>query len=280
MSQAALPLKQRGWGQTMRRDAWWVQPLAVFLGLAAFLVYANFRVFEGAHYYSGHSERNAATNYLTPFYSPLLFDVPGVRPSGHAWWSEKPALLAWLPGWVSPAALILIFPAGFRFTCYYYRGAYYKAFWADPPSCAVGEPRKGYRGENSLPLILQNVHRYFLLFAVLFLFILSYDVWHALWFKDGAGGYRFGVGLGTLILATNVVLLTGYTFGCHSMRHLMGGGRDCVTKAPLGHGFYECVSCLNRRHMLWAWLSLFSVAFSDVYVRMLAAGVWADWRIF
>ena len=47
-------------------------------------------------------------------------------------------------------------------TCYYYRGAYYKAFWADPPSCAVGEPRKKYLGESSLPLILQNFHRYFL----------------------------------------------------------------------------------------------------------------------
>lgn len=279
MSQAALPLKQRGWGQTMRRDAWWIQPLAVFLGLATFLAYANFRVFEAAHYYSGHGVRNASTNYLTPFYSPLLFDVPGAQPSGHAWWSSKPAFLAWLPGWVSPAALILIFPAGFRFTCYYYRGAYYKAFWADPPACAVGEPRKGYWGENSLPLILQNVHRYFLLFSIVFLVILAYDVWHALWFKTPDGGHRLGLGLGTLILATNVVLLTGYSFGCHSMRHLMGGGRDCVTRAPLGVKFYECVSCLNRKHMVWAWLSLFSVAFSDFYVRMLARGVWVDWRI-
>ena len=55
--------------------------------------------------------------------------------------------------------LILWAPGGFRLTCYYYRGAYYKAFWADPPSCAVGEPRKSYWGERSFPLILQNVHR-------------------------------------------------------------------------------------------------------------------------
>ena len=59
----------------------------------------------------------------------------------------------WWPGWLvfSPAMLILWAPGGFRFTCYYYRGAYYKAFWADPPSCAVGEPRKTYCGERSVP---------------------------------------------------------------------------------------------------------------------------------
>lgn len=275
MSNAAVPLKVRGWGQTSRRDAWWVQPLVVFLALGAFLAYANVRVFEGRYYYA----TQGGANYLTPFYSPLLFNPPGQPPCPHAWWSERPWLLAWMPGWVTPAALILIFPAGFRFTCYYYRGAYYKAFWADPPSCAVGEPRKMYWGENSLPLILQNLHRYFLLFAVIFLVILAWDVWHALWFKDAAGGWRFGVGMGTLVLAVNLALLTGYTFGCHSMRHLMGGGRDHVSQAPLGPGFYNCVSCLNRKHMLWAWMSLCSVAFADVYVRMVSAGVWTDLRL-
>ena len=59
----------------------------------------------------------------------------------------------------SPALLILWAPGGFRLTCYYYRGAYYKAFWADPPSCAVGEPRGSYRGEHSFPPIMQNIHR-------------------------------------------------------------------------------------------------------------------------
>src|SRR6185436_8285549 len=144
-------------------------------------------------------------NYLSPFYSPLLYaDSPhawihGTRP----WW--VPAFLPF-----SPALLILPFPAGFRLTCYYYRGAYYKAFWADPPSCAIGEPRSSYLGENSLPLVIQNVHRYFMLAAIVFLFFLAHDVWKALWFDDGAGGERFGVGVGTLVLALNVVLLSGY----------------------------------------------------------------------
>lgn len=273
-SSAVIPLKQRGWGQTMRRDAWWIQPLVIFLGLGGFLVYANFRVFEGRHYYA---TQNGA-NYLTPFYSPLVFNQPGQPPCPHAWWQEKPSWLGWLPGWVSPAALILVFPAGFRLTCYYYRGAYYKAFWADPPSCAVGEPRKRYLGENHLPLILQNIHRYFLLFAVIFLIVLLKDVWDAFWFRSADGRWQMGLGVGTLVLALNVCLLTGYTFGCHSMRHLMGGGRDCASNAPLGTRFYDCVSCLNRKHMVWAWFSLGSVAFADLYVRQVASGAWSDWR--
>ena len=88
----------------------------------------------------------------------------------------------------SPALLILPFPGLFRFTCYYYRGAYYKSFWGDPPACAVGEPRSSYWGEQSFPLLLQNVHRYFMWIAVGFLFLLSYDVWLALWFTDAASG--------------------------------------------------------------------------------------------
>jgi hypothetical protein len=93
------------------------------------------------------------------------------------------------------------------------------------------------------------------------------------------GQQRFGVGLGTLALAVNVVFLTGYTFGCHSLRHLIGGFLDQPSKSPLCHKSYNCVSCLNRRHMLWAWMSLFSVMFADVYVRLCSMGIWKDWRI-
>ena len=109
--------------------------------------------------------------------------------------------------------LILWAPLGFRFTCYYYRGAYYKAWWADPISCAVGEPRKTYWGERKWPLLFQNAHRYFLYFAILFVAILSYDAWKAFWF-DG----QFGIGVGTLVMLANPILLGLYTFGCHSFR--------------------------------------------------------------
>ncbi|MEO8576727.1 MAG: hypothetical protein ABI556_08510, partial [Gemmatimonadales bacterium] len=189
----------------MRRDAWWIQPVVVFIILSSFLAYATWAAFQNAHYVYGH--------YLSPFYSPLIFsDSPG------SWFGPKPE---WWPGLLpfSPALIILPFPAGFRFTCYYYRGAYYKAFWADPPSCAVGEPRKGYRGESSFPLIIQNIHRYFLYFALIFLFFLAHDAWKAMWFTDATTGRAsFGIGVGTILLSANVILLGGYTLGCHSFR--------------------------------------------------------------
>jgi hypothetical protein len=165
-------------------------------------------------------------------------------------------------------------------TCYYYRGAYYKAFWADPPSCTVAEPRKGYWGEQSFPLILQNVHRYFLYIALFFIVVLASDVWKALWFTDPATGQTsFGIGLGTLVLAVNVVAIAGYTLGCHSLRHLVGGYLDQLSRSPVRQKTYGCVSCLNRRHMFWAWTSLVWVAFADLYVRLCSMGVWSDWRI-
>jgi hypothetical protein len=259
MAQIDVPLVRAGFGQTSRAGNWWVTPLAVFLGFSTFIVYSTWAAMQGSHYEFGP--------YLSPFYSPLIFgDSP------HALLSARPS---WIPVWVSAAMLILWAPGGFRFTCYYYRGAYYKAFWADPPSCTVGEPRKKYLGERSFPLIVQNIHRYFLYLAVLFIVLLAHDVWKALWF-DG----HFGIGVGTLVLAVNVVLLSCYTFGCHSMRHLIGGVRDRLTGTPVRKRAYDCVSCLNRRHMLFAWCSLFSVGFSDLYIRMCSMGVWSDWRIF
>jgi len=265
MSHAPLPLLHRGFGETKRRDAWWLQPLVVFTILTAFVVYATWAAFQNAHYIYGP--------YLSPFYSPELFGDPRT-----AWFGPKPG---WWPGLLpfSPALIILPFPGLFRVTCYYYRGAYYKAFWADPPSCAVGEPRKSYLGERFFPLILQNVHRYFMYIALLFLVFLARDVWKALWFDNGAGGTEFGIGVGTLVLALNVVLLTCYTLGCHSLRHAVGGFLDQLSRHPVRKTAYDCSSCLNRWHMKWAWMSLFGVAFADLYVRMCSMGIWHDWRI-
>src|SRR5690349_2817126 len=243
MEPVVIPLQPRGFGTTLRRDAWWAQPLVTFLVLGAFVVYATWAAFQGTHYEFGP--------YLSPFYSPLLF---GEGP--HAWFGPQPS---WWPGALpfSAALLILWAPGLFRFTCYYYRGAYYKAFWADPPSCTVSEPRKSYWGENSFPLIMQNIHRYFLYIGLFFLIFLSYDVWKALWFTNPATGEKsFGIGIGTLVFATNVVLLASYTFGCHSLRHLIGGFRDRLSGAPVRRKAYMCATCLNRSHMLFAWMSL------------------------
>jgi hypothetical protein len=259
MSSFDVPLERGRFGQTARRDLWWVQPVLTFIGLGAFIVYTTWAALQGDNYRFGP--------YLSPLYSPELFSLTGEN----AWFGQTPS---WMPLWVTGAMLILWAPGGFRFTCYYYRGAYYKAFWADPPSCTVGEPRKKYLGERSFPLIIQNIHRYFLYLALIFIVILAHDVWEAFWFDN-----QFGIGAGTLILLANTILLGGYTLGCHSLRHLSGGFLDRLAGRPVRKKAYDCVSCLNRGHMIWAWCSLFSVGFSDLYVRMCSMGIWTDWRI-
>jgi hypothetical protein len=267
-------LPVRRFGQTTRRDAWWVEPALTFLGLMAFVVYTTWAGLSNANFEFGP--------YLSPMYSPLLFG-----PSPHAWFGG-PAQPAWWPSVLpfSAAALILWGPAGFRFTCYYYRGAYYKAFWADPVSCTVGEPRKTYLGERWFPLVLQNIHRYFLYVGIVFICILTYDAWKALWFPaDGSNVLvagaptRFGIGVGTIVLALNAVFLSCWTFGCHALRHLVGGVKNVMAGRPVRQTAYACVSCLNRWHMKWAWISLIWVGFTDLYVRMCAMGIWADFRI-
>jgi hypothetical protein len=265
MSSFDVPLQRGGFGKTARRDAWWVYPLLTFLGLGAFVVYSTWAGLQGKNYFSDP--------YLSPMYAPLLFGQPGEG----AWFGAMPA---WLPPFVTGAMLILWAPGGFRLTCYYYRGAYYKAFWADPPSCTVREPRSGYRGEASFPLILQNIHRYFLYIAIIFIGILAHDAWDGFRFTDAAGHVHFGMGVGSLVLTINVILLAGYTFGCHSMRHLCGGRINKLSECPMRSRMYGCVSFLNARHMGWAWPSLIFVAFTDVYVRLCCMGILTDWRFF
>ncbi len=275
MPGTAFELKKRSFAQTLRTDKWWVEPLAVLLGLGAFVVYATYAAFQGTHYwYSAGAE--GFGGYLSPFYSPLIYikeGIAGGAPMSHA------LLGAWPDWWPSflpatPALLILIFPLSFRFTCYYYRGAYYKAFAGSPPACAVGAvPQKDYRGETFL-LIFQNLHRYALYFAILFIPILYYDAVLA-FFRGG----ELGVGVGSLILLINPTLLAMYTFGCHSWRHLIGGRKDCFSCAGMGalrHGAYKKASWLNRHHKLFAWCSLVWVGLSDVYVRLVSQGVITD----
>jgi hypothetical protein len=260
-----VPLKQAGFGQTLRKDAWWREPLLVFLGYMTFLVYATWACMQGVHYQC--TANCGGADYLSPFYSPLVFQT---APS---WWPS--ALIPFSMG-----LLVLPFPGLFRFTCYYYRGAYYKAFWADPISCTVGEPRKTYWGERTFPLILQNVHRYFLYFAIALIVILAHDGWKSLWFTGADGATHFGLGVGSLVLILNPILLGLYTFGCHSFRHLVGGRLDEVSKSPVRKSCYDCASSLNKQHMRWAWISMFFVGFADLYVRLCDMGVWTDWRIF
>lgn len=237
-------LKKEKFVQTQRKDLWWLEPLVYFIGLGCFIIYATWAAFQGKNYEWGP--------YLSPFYSPLIT----VK-----WWK------------LSPAFLILWVPAGFRATCYYYRKAYYRSFFMDPPACAVSEGCKKYTGETTFPFIFQNIHRYFLIGATVLLCFLWHDVIKAFNFSG-----HFGIGIGSLVLFSNTFLLSMYSLSCHSLRHLIGGYKDSF-KCGYQAVAYKGVSCLNEHHMFWAWTSLFMVGFADFYVRMLAMGVWVDVRL-
>jgi len=237
-----------GFMDTSRKDSWMVGPIATALGLLAFIVYSTWAAFQGEYFEWGP--------YLSPMYSPLI-EVD--------WWP------------MSPAFLILWAPGGFRVTCYYYRKAYYRSLFFTPAACAVGSRPQSYRGERVL-LLFQNLHRYFLYLALVFIVILTYDAVRAFFFADG-----FGMGVGTIVLVLNAAFLAFFTFGCNSLRHLVGGNVDCYSCVAFGkqrHGLWRIVSKFNAHHMLWAWVSLFWVGFTDLYVRLVAMGVITDVRIF
>jgi hypothetical protein len=232
--------------------------------LAFFIVYSTIRVFMAKWYYV------ADYQYLTPLYSPCLSDSC-VEGSSH-FGTPLPKLPFFIP------LGILAFPivAGFRVTCYYYRKSGYRSLWSAPQACAVREPHKTYTGETRFPLVLMNTHRYFFYLAAAILLINTYDALLA--FHGGDGG--FGVGLGTVIIWTNVVMLALYTLSCHACRHVMGGKLKHFSRHPLRYRFWNLVSKLNVRHGTYAMVSLFTVILTDAYIMAVSAGWFNDLRIF
>ncbi len=254
------PTRAKIEADTLRKDRYWLQPLVVFVVFSAFVVYATVRAFMGRDYY--------ASPYLSPFYSPCLGDcVEGASDFGQPF-------QAWP---LSAALIILVFPLGFRMTCYYYRKAYYRAFWFSPPACAVPEPHQAYSGETRFPLIIQNVHRYFWYAAVVIGFILTFDVVLAFRNEDHEWGH---MGLGTVLMIINVVFIWLYTLSCHSCRHAVGGRLRHFSKHPVRYKLWTWVSRLNGSHAKYAWYSLFSIAVVDLYIFLLATDVINDVRFF
>jgi hypothetical protein len=88
------------------------------------------------------------------------------------------------------------------------------------------------------------------------------------------------VGVGSLILTLNAVLIGCYTFGCHSFRHLVGGRDDCMScgKATFRFRLWNRATWFNVRHMRFAWFSLIWVGLTDLYVRLVSMGVIHDWN--
>ncbi len=264
-------LHQEDFGETERTDDWWIQPLLIFIGLFLFIAYATFRTFYPI-LFPGATPGITAGPMLSPFFAPLLFGE-----GSHAWFGAFPE--GW-PEWLrSPALLILPAPLGFRLTCYYARKAYYRGFFQDPAACAVSEGRHEYKGETGA-WIFQNLHRYFLYLALILMFILWYDA------IQSAFGWehwtKFQITGGTIVLTLDAILITGYTLGCHSFRYLVGGQKRCFSCPGSGgsvsgrYTLWKGVTKLNENHRFFFWSSLFMVAFTDLYVWMVASGTWTD----
>ena len=254
-----VPAKPRGtaaqgFSKTSRRDAWAIPPI---VQATVFTICATYLTVSGIVWNPLFHTPYEVDGYLSPLFSPLIA------------WPD-------MPWWLSPGLLILWIPIGFRATCYYYRKAYYRFYFADPPGCAVGEPtvHRRYRLENAFPFILQNLHRYFLYLAFIPLFFLWLDAAQAF---VPASGPR--IGLGGALFLVNVALLTGYSLSCHSLRHIVGGRVDCFSCSrprQVRHGLWRGLSTLNRHHMAFAWSSLLTVTLADLYVRLLAIGFIVD----
>ena len=246
----------------LRTDTWWALPVTVVIVLGAFVVYSTWAALQNAHYFFAP--------YLSPFYSPCLS-----RSCLHLTFGVGlPDVSFPIVGVVSPAFLILWGPGLFRLTCYYYRKAYYRSFWLAPAACAVRDVKRAYTGETRFPLILQNFHRYAWYVAVVFIALLTWDALLAFRFPNG-----FGIGVGTVVMWVNVILLAAYTFSCHSCRHVCGGHVDVFSRAPGRYRVWHVLSWLNERHPTYAWLSLFSVGLTDLYIRLVSMGIIRDLRI-
>lgn len=233
--------------------AWWLVPALTVVSYTAFVIYASWSVFSGTVV--------TYDPYVSPFFSTWLgfglitFPIIGIL----------------IP-------ILAVIPLGLRGSCYYYRKSYFRSFFWDPPACAIQELKRGrYRGETRFPWVLNNYHRYFLVLTLVVMLFLWADVVRAFIFHG-----HLLIGLGSVVMLVNVILLTLYSLTCHSFRYLMGGWIDRFSRARGGglwHRIVMLMSRANPQHGAWAWYSMFSVALTDVYIRLLMAGVIHEPRV-
>ncbi|HZT67316.1 MAG TPA: hypothetical protein VFA11_16120 [Acidimicrobiales bacterium] len=264
MAVGTLEAERRGTRPAnLRVDWWWLQPAITFVVLLGFVVYSTWTVFTPHDFYAGPS---VGRHYLSPYYSPCITN----RCKGGTTWN----LVSWWP--FSAGILMMPFPILFRATCYYYRKAYYRSFWLSPPACAVPDAHGSYTGESRFPLILQNLHRFAFYLIIPFPIILLWEAIKGLEFGSG----HWGLGLGSIILFVNAFLLGFYTLGCHAGRHICGGHLNAFSKGPVRYWVWKQMTRFNLHHMGWAWTSLVFVAWTDIYIRLVASGVIHDPRLF
>jgi hypothetical protein len=248
------PPHRLGFLATLRNDTWWVEPALTGVGMLVFFGWLTVSIFLDQWEFE-------IGPYLSPVFEPKLF---GAHDSV----------------FISPALIVLIGPIPFRATCYYYRRAYYRSWFLSPPACAVGDASKRYQGENVIPFWFNNLHRFAMYVALLFVPILWYGALRSFYNSEEVIDGKvvetgFGVGLGSAFLVINAFLLMMYTFSCHSLRHWVGGGLDCFSCTAWTRArkrMWDRISVWNSQHRFWAWTSLIWIVATDVYIRLVANG--------
>ncbi len=256
MAQAVAAPHRRGFRSTLRTDGWWIEPLFVFVSLSVFFGWLTISIFLDRWAFE-------IGPYISPVYEPKFFEANG-------------NIL------ISPALIVLIGPVPFRATCYYYRRAYYRSYFLSPPACAVGDVAPSFKGESQLPLIIQNVHRFVMYIALVFIPILWIGAFKS--FHDADEGW--GIGLGSIVLVVNAFLLMMYTFSCHSLRHFVGGSLNAFSATGwtrFRKRIWDYVTAWNHHHRFWAWSSLVWIVATDLYIRLVANDIITDpntWKHF
>lgn len=249
------PPHKLGFLATLRTDVWWLEPALTAVSLLVFFGWLGVSIFLDKWEFE-------AGPYLSPVFEPKLF---GANDSI----------------FISPALVVLLGPVPFRATCYYYRRAYYRSWFLSPPACAVGDAGRAYNGETVVPFWFNNLHRFAMYAALVFVPILWWGAIRSFYYKGD-----IGIGLGSVILVVNAYLLMMYTFSCHSLRHWIGGGLDCFSCSKFRmtrKRLWDYVSRWNLNHRAFAWTSLIFIVFTDVYIRLVANGTITDpntWKAF
>lgn len=181
----------------------------------------------------------------------------------------------------SPTILIIPIIALFRLTCYAFREDTNRHVFSHPNACAASirldAKAREYTGENSTIFKIENLHRYFMYGALVILPFFYYDLYVSLTYT-GALLLR----LGSVIMAIDIAALTLYLFSCHSVRSLIGGRSDCFNCMRMGrqrNWLYNVQSKLNQNHEAYAWISLVTIVFMDLFIRALIAGIHLDFVI-
>ena len=152
-----------------------------------------------------------------------------------------------IPFWnYSPALLILIFPLGFRLTCYYYRKAYYRSFWLVAAGLRRGRRPRQLQRRDPVPADPPE-HPPLLLLDPADLQLHPHLRRHR--WPSASRASASASASARWSSCVNAVFLWLYTLSCHACRHFCGGQVKQFSKHPVRYRLWKLVTPLNARHM-------------------------------